>query len=84
MPPHGTPPRDPVRRGVLLNELPAPFYVAEEEVPASGVIVSRRVQRTRWYDGRTFLWVGRARETGRGGASSGLGFDQIDDLPPGP
>jgi hypothetical protein len=82
MPPHGAPPVDPMRRSVLLNELPAPFYVAEEEVPASGVIVTRRVQRARWYDGRTYLWVGRARETGRGVASSGLGFDQIDDVPP--
>ena len=82
MPPHGAPPVDPVRRSVLLNELPAPFYVAEEEVPSSGVIVTRRVQRARWYDGRTYLWIGRARETGRGSAASGLGFDQIDDLPP--
>lgn len=82
MPPHGAVPVDPLRRGVLLNELPAPFYVAEEEVPGSGIIVSRRVQRARWYDGRTYLWVGRARETGRGGAASGLSFDRIDDLPP--
>jgi hypothetical protein len=82
MPPQGTPPRDPVRRGVILSELPTPFYVAEEEVPASGVILTRRVQRTRWYEGRTYLWIGRARETGRGGANSGLRFDQIDDLPP--
>lgn len=81
MPPFGTPPVDPVRRSVLLNELPAPFYLAEAEVPVSGVIVTRRVQRARWYDGRTYLWVGRARETGRGAAASGLGFDQIDDLP---
>ena len=80
MPPHGSPPRAPVRRGVILTELPAPFFVAEEEIPASGVIVSRRVQRTRWYDGSTYLWIGRARETGRGGANSGLRFDQVDDL----
>jgi hypothetical protein len=82
MPPRGDPPVEPRRRGVLLNELPAPFYLAESEVPASGVTVTRRVQRARWYDGRTYLWIGRARETGRGGASSGLAFDQLDDLPP--
>jgi hypothetical protein len=82
MPPHGTSPVSPRRRSVLLGELPAPFYVAEEEVPGSGIIVSRRVQRARWYDGRTFLWIGRSRETGRGSATSGLGFDQIDDVPP--
>lgn len=81
MPPHGSPPVVPRRRGLILTEMPTRFYVAEEEVPASGIIVSRRVQRTRWYDGRTYLWIGRARETGRGGASSGLGFDQISDVP---
>ena len=72
MPPHGTRRVPPRRRGVLLTELPAPFYVAEEEVPGSGIIVTRRVQRARWYDGRTYLWIGRARETGRGQAWSGL------------
>lgn len=81
MPPFGNPPVAPVRRGVILNELPAPFYVAEEEVPSTGVLVTRRAQRTRWYGGRTYLWMGRARETGRGEASSGLRFDQIDELP---
>ncbi len=30
------------------------------------------------------LWIGRARETGRGSAASGLSFDQIDDVPPSP
>ena len=82
MPPLGIPPVEPRRRGILLNELPAPFYVAEEEVPGAGRIVSRRVQRARWYDGRTYLWIGRSRETGRGAAFSGLSFDQIDDIPP--
>jgi hypothetical protein len=82
MPPLGNPPVAPRRRSVLLNELPAPFYVAEEEVLGTGIIISRRVQRARWYGGRTYLWVGRARETGRGAAASGLSFDQIDDLPP--
>jgi len=82
MPPLGSPPVAPRRRGVLLNELPAPFYVAEEEVPDSGVILTRRARRARWYDGRTYLWIGRRRETGRGAASSGLSFDQIDDVPP--
>ena len=66
----------------MLNELPAPFYVAEEDLPGSGIIVSRRVQRARWYDGRTYLWIGRSRETGRGAAFSGLSFDQIHDTPP--
>lgn len=69
----------PSRRGVMLNEIPTPFYIAEEEVPVSGLTVSRRAQRSRWYGGRTCLWIGRARETGRGAAASHLRFDQIDD-----
>lgn len=80
MPPTGA--AAPLPRGKILSEIPTPFYIAEEEIPVSGVTVSRRVQRTRWYDGRTYLWIGRASETGRGGASSHLRFDQIDDPPP--
>jgi hypothetical protein len=81
MPPRDDAPVGPRRRGELLNEMAPPFYIAEEEVPDSGIVVSRRVQRARWYDGRTYLWIGRARETGRGAAASGLSFDQIDEVP---
>jgi len=70
---------EPRRRSTILREVPAEFFIAEEEIPGSGLLISRRVQRTRWYDGRTFLWIGRAREIGWGGASSHLRFDTIDD-----
>jgi hypothetical protein len=39
--------------------------------------VSQSFQRTRWYDGRVFTWLGVRKETGRGESSSGLRFDQI-------
>jgi hypothetical protein len=78
MPKLGSPPVDVVRpRGILLKEVVSPFFIAEAEILASGTVVSRRFQRTRWYEGSTYLWLGRARETGRGGGSSGLRFDQI-------
>jgi hypothetical protein len=81
MPQLGAPPQDVVKpRGVLLNEFPTPFFITEEEVPSSGVVISRRFRRVRWYDGRTYLWLGRVRETGRGAGSSGLRFDQIEDI----
>lgn len=64
-------------KGVLLNEPTLPWFVNEEEIPFSGTIVTRSYQRTRWYGGRTYLWIGRRRETGRGLGSSGLRFDQI-------
>jgi hypothetical protein len=81
MPRMGTPPRDVVHaKGVLLNEPELPWFVNEEEVPFVGTVVTRSYQRTRWYDGRTYLWIGRRTETGRGVGSSGLRFDQIDPL----
>jgi hypothetical protein len=55
-------------------------YVNEEEVPRAGKIVSRGVQRARWTDGSTFVWLGRRATTGHGEGSSGLAFDQIEDV----
>lgn len=83
MPRLGVPPREVIKaRGVLLNEVPPPYYVNEEDVPGAGTMIRRSWQRTRWYDGRTFLWIGRYRETGRGPGSSNLRFDQIEPIGP--
>jgi hypothetical protein len=79
MPQLGVPPRDVIKaKGVLLNEPALPWFVNEEEIPYAGTIVTRRYQRVRWYDGRTYVWIGRQRETGRGVGSSNLRFDQIE------
>jgi hypothetical protein len=69
-------------RGVLLNEPALPWFVNEEEIPFAGTIVTRSYQRVRWYGGRTYVWIGRRRETGRGLGSSGLRFDQIEPVNP--
>jgi hypothetical protein len=68
-------------QGEILN-VPAPYFIAEEEVPRSGRIASRMFQRARWTDGSTFLWIGRAVPVGRGQGSSGLAFDQIAEVRP--
>lgn len=79
MPRMGVPPRDVVQaKGVLLNEPSLPWFVNEEEIPFAGTTLTRSYQRARWYDGRTCLWIGRRRETGRGVGSSNLRFDQIE------
>lgn len=81
MPKLGDPPRDVIKaKGVLLTEAASPYYINEEEIPYAGTIVTRSFQRCRWYDGRTYCWIGRYRETGRGEGSSNLRFDQIDAL----
>lgn len=66
--------------GRILTE-PTPYYIHEEEVPRSGRIVTRTVQRLRWLGGRTFVWIGRRVLTGRGEASTGLAFDQVQPVP---
>jgi hypothetical protein len=79
MPKLGSPPKDVIKaKGVILNEVPAPYFVNEEEVPNAGSLIKRSWQRTRWFNGRTYVWIGRSRETGRGQGSSNLRFDQID------
>lgn len=73
-------------RGVLLradaSADPADdlLRVAEEEIPREGIVLTRRFQLARTPDGRTLLWVGRQKATGRGEGSSGLRYDTA--LPP--
>src|SRR6266550_4544958 len=73
-----------VRPGtVLLREgldAKKAYFIHEEEVPRAGVRVTQSFQRTRWRDGRVLLWLGVRKQTGRGEGSSGLAFDQIEDL----
>jgi hypothetical protein len=67
-----------------------PYFVHEEEVPRAGAIVTRGFQRTRWFDGKVFTWIGRRKQTGRGQGASGLEFDRVvprttdDARPPSP
>lgn len=70
-------------RGDVLRPapLPAAYYVFEYEVPRAGVVVKRTYQRARWYDGKTYVWLGWRKQTGRGESSSGLRFDQIESKP---
>ncbi|WP_231459798.1 hypothetical protein [Pedobacter sp. Leaf132] len=80
MPKLGNPPVDTVKaKGRLLNEQEAPYFINEEEIPYAGTLISRAWQRSRWYNGKTYNWVGRYRQTGRGEGNSKLAFDHIID-----
>ena len=70
---------DILRHGLDLTP-PEPYYLEEEEVPSAGTKVVRAFQRTRWYDGRIYVWLGRRKICGRGEGESGLRFDQIDSI----
>lgn len=65
----------------LDTQPPAPYFVLEEEVPRAGTRAFECWERTRWTDGRVYLWLSVRRQTGRGEGSSGLAFDQLIDVP---
>ncbi|MEO5644456.1 MAG: hypothetical protein ABIQ40_02030 [Bacteroidia bacterium] len=58
----------------LLN---VPYFINEEEISRSGLIITTSFQRTRWYDGRIVTWKGYSKQSGRGEGSSGLKFDLL-------
>jgi hypothetical protein len=58
-----------------------PYFIHEEVVSRAGTLVKQQYQRTRWRDGRAWVWLGVRRQTGRGEVSSGLAFDRIIDQP---
>ena len=73
-------PRTSLLRHGLDQAVPEAYLLHEEEVPRAGVLVTQSFQRTRWRDGRAWIWLGVRKQTGRGGSSSGLAFDRIVDV----
>jgi hypothetical protein len=71
----------PIRpHGQLLAPAPGDEVILrEEEVPREGARVTRAYQLARWFNGTTFLWLGRRKAVGRGEGSSGLRFDVVED-----
>lgn len=67
-----------LREGLDDNK---PYHIHEEEVSRAGVQVSQAYQRTRWNNGRVFVWLGAKKRTARGEGHSGLAFDKIVATP---
>ena len=74
-------PRTALVREGLDRQPPAVYFLHEEEVPRAGVRVTQSFQRTRWRDGRAWVWLGARKQTGRGEAESGLAFDRLANVP---
>ena len=53
------------------------YFLHEEEVPRAGVVVQQSFQRTRWYDGRVYTWLGVRKRAGHGESFSQLRFDYL-------
>ena len=73
-------PRTSLIRTGLDEPTPQKYFVFEEEVPRAGVRVMQAYQRTRWTDGRVFVWLGARKGVGRGEGSSGLTFDRLVEV----
>ncbi|MEL6667377.1 MAG: hypothetical protein AAFP08_00310 [Bacteroidota bacterium] len=67
-----------LRQGLDLTD-PIPYFLREEEVPRAGAHVRMGFQRTRWYNGKVYTWLGIRKTTGRGEGSSGLKFDYLEN-----
>lgn len=57
------------------------YFVDEAEVSRAGARVFQHYQRTRWYNGQVFTWLGVHKQTGRGEGNSGLAFDRLVSVP---
>ena len=67
-----------LREGLDL-QTPATYFIHEEEVPRAGARVTQSYEQARWTAGRVFTWFRAQKQTGRGEAESGLGFDRLVD-----
>jgi len=73
-------PRTSLLREGLDREPKSGYYIDEEEVLRAGIILTQSFQRTRWYRGQVYNWLGVRKRTGRGEASSQLKFDYLQPV----
>jgi hypothetical protein len=73
-------PRTNLLREGLNQAVKKSYFINEEEVLRSGTIVTQSFQRTRWYNGQVFTWLGVRKHTGRGEAASQLRFDYLQTV----
>jgi len=73
-------PRSNLLREGLNQPIKQSYFINEEEVLRSGIVLTQNFQRTRWCGGQIFTWLGVRKQTGRGEASSHLKFDYLQPV----
>lgn len=68
-----------LRQGLDLTTGAEQYFIHEEEVPRAGTRLSQYFSRARWTQGQVYTWLRARKQTGRGEATSGLGFDRLVD-----
>ena len=61
------------------NDHVKPMYINEEEVTGCGIKIIKTAQRTRWFLGQSFNWIGNKQVISEYQANSGLMFDELID-----
>lgn len=54
-----------------------PLYINEEEIATCGIKIKKTAQRTRWFYGKSFNWIGNREIISEYQANSGLLFDEL-------
>lgn len=73
-------PRTNLLREGLNQSNKQSYFINEEEVLRAGTSLTQSFQRTRWYSGQIYTWLGVRKQTGRGEASSQLRFDYLQTV----
>ncbi len=70
-----------MRTGINLHDEVTEYkFINEEEILAVGTKVVLTNQRTRWFKGKTYNWLGAKKEISKTQANSGLSFDELVEI----
>lgn len=67
-----------LRKG-LDGKVYEPLFINEEEVQQTGIRLIKNYQRTRWLNGKTYLWLGMYKRLAKFSENSGLEFDTLHE-----
>lgn len=67
-----------LRKGLDGNKY-EPLFINEEEVQQTGIRLIKNYQRTRWLNGKTYLWLGMYKRLAKFSEKSGLEFDTLHE-----
>lgn len=70
-----------LRKGIdEKDRVKAHFFINEEEILGIGTKLHLNYQRTRWFNGKTYNWIGTKKEINKTQAYSGLSFDELKEI----
>lgn len=70
-----------LRKGINeKDQVKSHLFVNEEEILGIGTKLSLNHQRTRWFNGKTYNWIGTKKEINKTQAYSGLAFDELKEI----